>query len=126
MELAVGIDGDIEPGRFDVVHPPSVDETGPDLVLGDAARSPVARLELAEAEHEVAATDGDHRSQVVDERWAVVVLEDVEQSAVEHRVELFIKGGQFEGVPDQEAGAATPVPGFALGGLDGACGHIDA
>src|SRR4051812_6442635 len=46
VELAVGVDGDIEPGWFDGVHPPPVAEIGPDLVLGDAAGAPIARLEL--------------------------------------------------------------------------------
>jgi hypothetical protein len=48
---------------------------------------PHTRLPVAEAQHDIATPPWHHRLQAVDEGDAVVVVEDVEQPAVEHGVE---------------------------------------
>jgi hypothetical protein len=59
----------------------------------------VFRLLVADAEHEEATAGHEHRPQSVDVGGAVVAVEDVEEPAVEHRVELAVELAQAPGVP---------------------------
>jgi hypothetical protein len=52
----------------------------------------------------ITAARRNHGPEGVDELGALVVLEDVEQAAVEHGVELIVEGAKLEGVPNQEPG----------------------
>ena len=67
----------------------------------------------------VAAGGRDHCPEAVDERRPLVVLEYMEQPAVEDAVELLIEGAQLQRVPDQEAGGQAAAPGLVPGDGDG-------
>src|SRR5207253_2633177 len=87
---------------------------------------PITRLPIAEAQHEVAATRRDRGAEAVDEPGTVVVVEDVEQPAVEHGVELLAKRAQLQGIAHEEAGTQLPVAGLALGDGDSGRSGVDA
>ena len=74
-------------------------------------RTPVAWLAVTEAQHVIAASCRKHGPEGVDELAALVVLEDVEEAAVEHRVELIVEGAELEGVPNQEPVSYTHLSG---------------
>ena len=57
---------------------------------------------------------GDGTSKRGDEPRAVLVAEDVEESAVEHGVELLAKISQPKGVRDEESHCQTAIFGLAL------------
>src|SRR5207302_5552658 len=52
---ALGIDGDLQRRRLDRIYAPAVGEARLDLLALDAPRTPVTRLAVAEAQHEVMA-----------------------------------------------------------------------
>src|ERR1039457_6899893 len=81
---SVGAHPDIEFGGLDRVYLPSLVEAGPDFVPGYPAGAERPRLTVAEAQHEVAAAWLDHRAEAFDELTAVVVVEDVEQAAIQN------------------------------------------
>src|SRR3989441_12681248 len=78
----------LESSLLDVVYLPLLLETAPDLLLGNPARtSPICRLLLAEAEHEVGTPGLERRVQAADEFLTLGIGEGVEESAVRDRVE---------------------------------------
>src|SRR5205807_4600340 len=123
---ALGVDGDVQPRRFDAVHGPTVGKAVPDLPFGHPSGPPVPRLAVAEAQHEVAAARGEGGAEAVDEPGPVVIVEDVEQPAVEHGVELRAERAQLHRIPHEEPGGETPLPRLGLGDGDGGRGGIDA
>jgi hypothetical protein len=75
-------------------------------------------LAVTEAQHVIAPAD--HQSAPhADERGPVVVVEDVEQSAVQHGVECFAERGQVQGIPHEKATSQTSVVGLSSGAGDG-------
>src|ERR1039457_2936146 len=67
-----------------------------------------------------------HRAEVLDERTAVVVVEDVEQAAIQHSVELLVERSQLQGIMDQEAHGQAAVAGLGFGKSDCGRSRIDA
>ena len=99
-------------GAERVDAPPSAEGCA-QLALGDAAGAPVPELAVAKAHEVKAATraeDGVHSADVAGSRG---VVEDVEQPAVDDRVEGQAEVGQAQGIGDLEAG--TDAPGRGLG-----------
>src|SRR5450759_3468368 len=123
---SVGAHPDVEFGGLDRVYLPSLVEAGPDFVPGYPSGAERPRLTVAEAKHEVAGTRLDHRAEVLDERTAVVVFEDVEQTAIEHAVEFLVERNQLKGVMDQEVRGQAAVAGFGFGKSDRGRSRIDA
>src|SRR5262245_24937715 len=91
---------DLEVGGFDGFDLPAVGERVADLVLRDAARAPPRRLVLAEAEHEVLTARPSRACQAGNERRTIVVVENVEEPAVEDHVELLTQRGEVAGITD--------------------------
>src|SRR5262245_47857260 len=83
-----GPEGDVEVCGLDVHDVPAVCERALDLLLRDPPWSPSGRLLVAETEHVVPATGPNHVTEAVDERRPVLIVEHVEQPAVEDCVEL--------------------------------------
>ena len=81
--------------------------------------SPFPGLTVAEAEHVIAGVRSNNGSQAVNESHPISIVEDMKQSAVEHRAELLAKLGQPQGVPHQESHFKTTISGLCLGTLDG-------
>src|ERR1017187_4557258 len=78
---------DRERVRRDAGDVPALGERGYQLVLADPAGPPVSRLAVAEA-HQVATACGpQHRRQAGDVPGAILVVEDMEQPAVDDGVE---------------------------------------
>lgn len=82
------IDGDFDDGGLDGVNHPPLGEAGANLLPRDSARSPITGLALTEAQHVVAPASRDDRRQALHIPCPIVVVEDVEEPAVEHGVEL--------------------------------------
>jgi hypothetical protein len=87
-----------------------------DCVACDAVRAVVARLGVAEAQHDVAPARLECGVQAGDVGGAVGGIEDVEQAAVEHRVERLGEIGQSTGVVKQEPRGEVALVGLGLGG----------
>src|SRR5271157_4125037 len=123
---SVGTHPAIEFGGLDRIYLPSLVEAGPDFGPGYPARSESPRLTVTEAQHEVAAAWRDHRAEVLDEGTAVVVVEDVEQAAIQHSVELLIERSQLKGVMEQEVRGRAAVAGFGFSKSNCGRSRIDA
>ncbi len=108
-------DGDFHRRRLDRFDAPSFRETGADLVLRHPSRPEGSWLAVAEAEHDVAAARGEHRPEALDVPCPIIVVEHVEEAAVEDRVVALSQGGQVEGVADDEADPQPPLARFCLG-----------
>src|SRR5450755_393463 len=83
---AAGAPGDFEGGAGNRVDPPAVGEAGPDLVLADSPRAPVAGLLIGEAQQVIPSAWRGRRPQAADEAVTVVVFEAVEQPAINDSV----------------------------------------
>jgi len=81
---------------------------------------------LAEAQHEVTRTRTCHNLEALDIRGPTFVAENVEQAAVEHRIDLLADGGQVERVVAQEANVQPALAVFAFGDFDGRGRTVDA
>jgi hypothetical protein len=123
---SVGAHPAIEFGGLDRVYLPSLVEAGPDFVPVYPARAERPQLTVAKTQHEVATTELDHRAEILDERTAVVVVEDVEQAAIQHSVELLVERSQLQGVMDQEVRGQAAVAGFGFCKSDCGRSRIDA
>src|SRR2546425_9071971 len=78
----------LESRLLDVVYLPPLPKAASDLLPGNPARtSPICRLLIAEAEHEVGTSGLERGVEAADESRAVLVREGVEESAVRDRVE---------------------------------------
>ncbi len=77
------------------------------------------------AEHVIATTRRDHFSQAGDIALALAVIEDVEEPAVEHGVELLTQINEAKGICDDEARLHAPFGRLRLGQLDGPHRHVD-
>ena len=75
----------------------------------------ISRLMLAEAKHVVAATGWDDCGQALHEPDPLVVIEHVEQAAVENGLELFVQAGKVERIPDCEPGCDATLDRLLLG-----------
>jgi hypothetical protein len=64
-------------------------------------------------------------SQAVEEADAVLVVEHVEEAAVEDGVELLPEGPELTNVADEEASGDSPLRGLDLGEPDGGRGDVD-
>jgi hypothetical protein len=118
---------EVEAIRGERIEHPVGGKRGAQLVFGDAARTPVAGLAVAEAhEVEVAsrAQDGVQRSDVLDA--SVVVVKDVEQPAVNNRVKRLAERVEVACVEHLEAGVDVALGGLVASDLDGARGDVDA
>src|SRR6476620_11307208 len=78
----------LEHHRLDRLDPPAVGEALLDLFPRDPAGAPIARLPIAEAQHVEAPARRRRSPQALDVPGPIVVIEHVEQPAVQHRVEL--------------------------------------
>ena len=107
-------DRDVDLRRFDRLDTPPVRERLTDLALGHPARPPPARLVLAETEHEVVTANPYRPSEAGDERCPVLVVEHMEETTVEHHIELLTKDLQVAGVPDDEARRRDSFSGLRL------------
>src|SRR5205807_576123 len=85
-------------------------------------------VELAgtEAQHVVSTPGGDRGSQTLDEAGPVVVVEHVEQPAVEDGVEALPKSRKLQGVGHEEAGPQPSLLGLGLRLGDGGGGGVHA
>ena len=120
-----GVPGEIDHGGVDGFDTPSHRERGSNLVLGDPTWSPVTRLAIAEAEHVKPTTHGDHFSQTLDITLTLVVIEDVEEPAVEHGLELVPKINEAKGISDDEACPDSTFGCLRLGQVDGLRRQVD-
>jgi dihydrofolate reductase len=112
---SVGIDGDVDDGRVDRDHSPSLGEVRTDLILGHPPRTPIAGLVVAEAQHEVVAPHRDRRSQAAHKSDPLLVVEHVEQAAVEHGIELLAEARKVQCVPHLKAGGNAAFGRLGLG-----------
>src|SRR5256885_16879347 len=87
-------------GFFFFFNDPATPETSPLSLPAPLPISPpgpdVARLAIAEAQHVVARPSRNRGSEALDEPGPVVIVEDVEQPAVQNGVEPLTEGGQLE------------------------------
>ncbi len=79
------------------------------LLLRHTTWSPVAWLAVAEAEHVKAATRGNHISQADDVVLALVIIENMEETTVEHRFELVTQFNEAKGICHEEARFHAPL-----------------
>jgi hypothetical protein len=118
-EDGVGTGNEVERVGHDGPDRPPVAEGSAQFVLADPARADVPRLPVAEA-HQVAGTArAQHRRQALDIPGAVDVVEDVEQTAVDDRVEGQAQIGQAQRIADLEAGLDAARGRLLEGPLDG-------
>ncbi len=89
-----------------------------DFLLADPPRPLVSRLLIGKAEDVQQSSMLKHVAKPLDESRAFLVSEGVEQTAVDHRVELPPEFLQFESVPDDESGFNTSLSSFRLGPFD--------
>ncbi len=73
-------------------HP--TENAGTDLVLPDPAGAPVAGLTITEAAHEVAGARTNHLAEGIHVAGPALIIEDVKESTVDHRVELLFEIAQ--------------------------------
>ena len=104
---------------------PSICEATAKFVLTNPSRTPVAGFFVAEAKEEVAPAGHHNVSNAGYESSSVGVVEDVEQPAVEHRVELFAQSRQDKGVPHFEANLEGALRRLFAGQSDGGWGGVD-
>ena len=96
------------------------------LAFGDSARAPVTRLTVAEA-HEVKVTAWPENGvEGGDVPGAGVIVEDVEEPAVDDRLEGLVERVEAQRVEHLEDGLDPAFSGLALGDLDRARGDVDA
>ena len=117
---------DVEAVGGERIDAPAGAERGAQLDFGDAARTPVAGLAVAEAHEVKVATRAEDSVQSRDVPGAGGVVEDVEQPAVDDRVEGLAERVEAERVEHLEAGVNAALGGLAAGDLDGARGDVDA
>jgi hypothetical protein len=108
------------------VRQPSANAASMSCRVTPCARPQAPCTPIAEAEHEVAAARREYGPQPGDVRGAVGRVEDMEEPAVEHGVELLAQVCQLAGVMAQEAGTETSFPCLALGGAQGSDGEVGA
>src|SRR2546422_7621914 len=114
-----------ESSLLDVVYLPLLLKTAPDLLLGNPARSsPICRLLLAEAEHEVGTPGLERRVQAANESLALLVRESVEESAVRDRVEPSPEPLKAESIGNQKGYLHSFQGRLPLCLLDGARSRI--
>ena len=89
-------------------------ETGPDLGLRNPPRTHVSWLTLAETQHQVASTWPTAEAVFFFERTAILVSENVKQSAVEGRYRKARRGTLGEAHRRPGIGGAGALPSFAL------------
>ena len=106
-------DRDVDLRRFDRLDTPTVRERLTDLALGDPARPPPLGLLLAETEHVVVTANTYCPSEAGDERCPVLVVEHMEETAVEHHVELLIKDCRLRASPTTKRADAPRSAAFA-------------
>ncbi len=86
----------------------------------------MARLTVTETQHMAAAARPEDCLQVVNVRPPLAVLKDMEQSGIQHGIELLVERGQVKAVPNQETRCHASLSRFALGDRDGRRSRIDA
>ena len=119
------VPGEVDDGGLDGIDLPFPGESSLNLVVHHPARSPVARLAVTETEHVISTTRRNHCSQVVNVPLAFVVIENVEEPAVEYRIELFGQINKAKGVHHQESRFDAPLGRLPHRQLDGLCREID-
>jgi hypothetical protein len=118
-------DRHVEIGWFDGVHVPPVRERVPDLVLGDATRTPSRRFVLAEAQHEVLTARSDHARKTRDEGRTIRVVEHMEQPAIKDHVELFTERREVARITHDETRRYTALARLRSGEADRGRGDVD-
>src|SRR5271157_4147955 len=72
---SLGVDGDLDLGSLDRLDPPPIGEARLNLGPAHSPRSPVARLLVAEAQHEVPTPRNNGRMEASDKARSVAVIE---------------------------------------------------
>jgi len=103
-----------------------VGEGGAEFVLADPAGPGSSGLAVAEAHQVAVAARAQHRRQAGHVPGAVGVVEDVEHSAVDDRVEGQVQVWKAQRVGDLEAGPQASFGRLLDGPPDGAPGDVDA
>src|SRR5262249_46710847 len=89
------------------------------VVLCDAARPPLPRLTIAEAQHEVPTAWRHRRREAIDVPTARRIVEHVVEPAVQDRIETLTQCGELQRIPHHKADRQPPLVGFCLGQVDG-------
>src|SRR5207249_1673983 len=95
---------DLEGGRRDGAHLPAGGEGGAKLGLRDPAGTAVARLVFAEAHQQAPPAGYDDALEARYVGRPVLVVENVEEAAIDHRVELPVQLLQAQRIGDREPG----------------------
>src|SRR5664280_860338 len=90
------------------------------------ARPPVARLLVAEAEHDIATVGFNSGTEASDKARPVAVIEHVEQAAVQDSVVLVASRFEFQRVSDEETRVQVSLLGFLLSQADGPRREVDS
>src|SRR3954452_23687821 len=117
---------DLEDDRLDPLGRPPVGEGADDLVAPDAAWSPVAGLAVTEAEQVAAPAGAEHGVQSIDVTRPIVIVENVEQPAVDHHVEAGVGQRHGQHVARVEPDVETALSRLAPGAFDGNLRKVDA
>src|ERR1700684_3910562 len=96
----------LEDRRFDTAQVPAVYEGGLDVAATDAARAPLSGSRVAEHQHVVEAADRRDAADRVDVAGPGGVVEKMEHTAVQDRVEDGVEDAEVHGV-----GHLEPCPG---------------
>ena len=83
-------------------------------------------MAVAETEHAIAATRRNDRRQAADVGPALVVIENVKESAVEHRLEPLIQIDEAESIGHHESRLEAPLGRLRHGRLNGLRREVDA
>src|ERR1700722_17691783 len=121
-----GIPGEVDDAGVDRLHRPSVGEGNANLVPRHPARPPITGLAVAETEHVITTTRWKYCGQALDVTRALVVIENVKEPAVEHRLELFAQSKEEKGVRHQESRRDAPLSRLRHGQFDGLCREVDS
>ena len=109
------IDGDADPGSFDRIERPTIDKARLDLCSAHPSRTPVARLAVTEAQHEIAAAGNENCVKVPNQTRPIPVIEDVEQTTVQDGVVTRLGGVHLQRILHEESGVEVPLTGLQLG-----------
>src|SRR5262249_7638613 len=117
----------VEALRNDRLDAPPALEGVADLCVSNAARSaPIRGLLIGEDKHDVEATGLDDIRQRRHVTSSVVVVEDVEDAAVDCGAKAVAEGTERKNIGDGERGGALPLLGLVSREIDGTGRQVDA
>jgi hypothetical protein len=115
----------VEAVRGEGIDLPTGAKGSTQLTLGDSARTPIARLAVAEAHQMKVALLPQDSADAIDVPGTSIVVEDVKEPAIDHGVEGLAKCSEVERVRDSETCIDAALCGLAARHFDGTSGDVN-